>query len=82
MLNVLARRQLLFSNAGGRRSFRQLERLVMPNNLQGAQMGLVIHKTTKTNQMPVTCCTGGENEYLKFNIFCTFYSFAFCGTAF
>jgi hypothetical protein len=28
MLNVLARRQLLFSKAGGRRSFRQLERLV------------------------------------------------------
>jgi hypothetical protein len=29
MLNVQARRQLLFSKAGGRRSFRQLERLVM-----------------------------------------------------
>jgi pectin methylesterase-like acyl-CoA thioesterase len=28
MLNVRARRQLLFSKAGGRRSFRQLERLV------------------------------------------------------
>ncbi len=27
MLNVQARRQLLFSKAGGRRSFRQLERL-------------------------------------------------------
>ena len=58
MLNVLARRQLLFSNAGGRRSFRQLERLVMPNNLQGAQMGLVIHKTTKTNQLGDWCGSG------------------------
>ena len=28
MLNVLARPQLLFRKAGGRRSFRQLERLV------------------------------------------------------
>jgi hypothetical protein len=29
MLIVLARRQLIFSKAGGRRSFRQLERLVI-----------------------------------------------------
>ena len=33
MLNVRARRQLLFSKAGGRRSFRQLERLVRQQHI-------------------------------------------------